>query len=74
MIERNYTPEDLGRRLKELLNEKNISQRKFANELGVNEGYISHIIKGERALILTNLCKACEILATTPNYLIYGIK
>ncbi len=41
--------------------------------LNLSKSLISRIINGGRNLTLKNLDKACKLLGTTPNYLIYGI-
>lgn len=74
MKEKNYSQKDLGRRLKELLNERKKVQQELADYLEVTQAYISQIIAGKTAMNLTTLDGICKFLDTTPNYLIYGTK
>lgn len=74
MIDKNYTPKDLGSRLKELIKENNLTQIQFSEKIEFSRPYISCMIGGKRSLSIETLDKICKALNTTPDYLIYGIK
>jgi transcriptional regulator with XRE-family HTH domain len=68
-----YDPCSLGERLKEFLDEYKVAQDDFGELIGgFGKSYISKVIKGKAHLTLVSLDAACEILGTTPVYLMYG--
>ncbi len=54
---------EFGKHLKELRNNKNLTQQEFANKSGLHRNYIGMIERGERNPSLINL----EIIAKTLN-------
>ncbi len=65
--------ETLGTRIKELLKDKNMSQKKLAQLTGCTEAAISLYIKGERIPRSSVLSKIAMALETTSDYLAEGI-
>jgi transcriptional regulator with XRE-family HTH domain len=59
-----------GKRLTELLSEKNISQYQLAQECGIDRGAISKYITGERAPQMDAFLTICDELQVSPNYFI----
>lgn len=59
-------------RIKEMLHEKNISQKQLAEMTGVTESAISHYIKGDRVPRGANLVKIAKALGTTADDLLSG--
>ncbi len=57
-------------RIKELLNEKNISQKRLSEMTGITESAISHYIKGDRVPRGMNLIKISEALGISADSLI----
>lgn len=57
-------------RIKELLNEKNISQKRLSELTGITESAISHYIKGDRVPRGMNLIKISEVLGISADSLI----
>ena len=57
-------------KLKELLRDNNISQKQLADELNTSQPTVNRWIKGENEPSLKTLVKICEILNTTPNYIL----
>lgn len=57
-------------RIKEMLNEKNISQKQLSEVTGITESAISHYIKGDRVPRGTNLVKIARALGTTTDDLL----
>ena len=61
-------------RIKEMLDEKNISQKQLSDITGITESAISHYIKGDRVPRGTNLVKIAKALGTTADDLLSGDK
>ncbi len=59
-------------RIKEMLNEKGISQKKLSELTGITESAISHYIKGDRVPRGQNLVKIAKALGTTTDDLLSG--
>ena len=59
-------------RIKEMLKEKNISQKELAEMTGITESAISRYVKGERVPRGTNLIKIAKALETTADELLIG--
>ncbi len=59
-------------RIKELLKEKEISQKELSEMTGITESAISHYVKGDRVPRGTNLVKIAEALGTTADDLLSG--
>lgn len=63
----------LGKRLKYLRNERNLSLRKLAHEAGISPSYLSHLETDKVSNpSLEILCKLSASLRTTLAYLCYG--
>lgn len=56
--------------IKQMLREKNISQKSLAEMTGITESAISHYIKGDRVPRGGNLAKIAKALDTTADYLL----
>ena len=61
-------------RIKEMLQEKGISQKELAELTGLTESAISHYVKGDRVPRGTNLVKIANALGTTTDDLLSGDK
>ena len=59
-------------RIKEMLKEKNISQKELAEMTGITESAISRYVKCERVPRGTNLIKIAKALETTADELLIG--
>lgn len=64
--------EDIGKRVKKRRIELGYTQEYFAEKMDVSIQMISGTESGKKALKLENFIKFCEILETTPDYLIKG--
>ena len=64
---------ELGKRLKTLLEQKQMSQKDLATAVGCTEAAISHYIKGDRVPRASVLKKIAIALDTTSDYLMEGI-
>ena len=64
---------ELGKRLKTLLEQKQMSQKDLATAVGCTEAAISHYIKGDRVPRASVLTKIAIALDTTSDYLMEGI-
>jgi len=59
-------------RLKEMLEEKGISQKMLSDLTGITESAISHYVKGDRVPRGMNLVKIADALGTTTDDLLCG--
>ena len=64
--------EDIGKRVKKRTIELGYTQEYLAEKMDVSIQMISGTESGKKALKLENFIKFCEILETTPDYLIKG--
>ena len=65
--------DNLGERIKQLLDKKGITQKELADKTGCTEAAISHYIKGDRNPRASVLTKIAVALDTTSDYLMEGI-
>ena len=63
----------MGERIREMLEQKNMTQKEIAIKAGITEAAMSHYIKGDRVPRSTVLTKIAIALDTTPEYLLEGI-
>ena len=59
-----------GQIIRELLEQKSISQKELASSAGVTEAAMSHYIKGDRVPRGANLLNIAKALGTTTNVLL----
>ena len=64
----------LKNRLKEVLEEKNITQKELAIRIGVTEGTISRYVNGKRKISLLNIFKIANCLNVPMEELIVIVK
>lgn len=64
--------EDIGKRVKKRRIELGYTQEYLAEKMDVSIQMISGTESGKKTLKLENFIKFCEILETTPDYLIKG--
>ena len=62
--------DNFSRVLALLRQEKGISQRKAAGELGISQALLSHYENGAREPGLQFLCRACDYYGVTADYLL----
>ncbi len=62
----------VGNRIKKLLEQYNMTQRQFAEKVGVQETAVSHYIKGDRRPRGAILLNIANVLNTTTDYLLSG--
>lgn len=70
----NYSLADMGARVGELMAERGHCQSELANMLGMNQSFISYLIRGRKGPTVDTLDRLCRALDTTPNYLMYGLR
>lgn len=63
----------IGKRIKELLNKHDISQKDLARYIGTTEASISRYVNDEREPVAKILYKIAQELHTTTDYLISGV-
>ena len=61
---------DLGRRVKDLRRQQNMTQEELAEKLEISASFLGHIERGTRIASLETLVKLCQVLDTDPNYLL----
>lgn len=64
----------LGQNIKRLREQNMISQRSFAQMVGMSQAYLSGVESGQRNIGYTNLCKIAEGLDVKPSDLLKGIR
>lgn len=60
----------IGKKIENLLIEKNITQRELAKRIGTTEVTISRYINGQRDPKAENIAKIAEVLGTTTDHLL----
>lgn len=64
----------LGQNIKRLREQNMISQRSFAQMVGMSQAYLSGVESGQRNIGYANLCKIAEGLDVEPSELLRGIR
>ena len=62
----------LGRRIRELRRQKNMTQAQLAELTGVSTSFVGHIERGTRILSIETFAHFCTALEAEPNDLIYA--
>ncbi|MBQ3120321.1 MAG: helix-turn-helix transcriptional regulator [Peptococcaceae bacterium] len=65
--------EKLGKRIKELRNNKGISQEKFALSIGMDRTYFASVEGGKRNISIVNIKKIADGLGVSLNELFQGM-
>lgn len=63
----------LGKKIKEYREYNNFTQEDLAKELDIATNHYGRIERGENSCTITNLCKICKFLNTSPNSLLSDI-
>ena len=61
---------ELGKNICDLRREKGITQEELAEKAGISTSFLGHIERGSRIASLETLVALCNILKTTPQYLL----
>lgn len=64
---------ELGARIKELRNQKGLSQEKFALDIGMDRTYFASVEAGKRNVAIINIKKIADGLGVTLSELFEGI-
>lgn len=64
---------ELGARIKELRNQKGLSQEKFALDIGMDRTYFASVEAGKRNIAIINIKKIADGLGVTLSELFDGI-
>ena len=62
--------DSIGKKLKEIRQNKNFTQEFVATSVGVNTSHISNIENGKVKISLTTLFNVCNVLGTTVDYVL----
>ena len=62
--------EDLGRRIRQIRRESNMTQEQLAEKLGISASFMGHIERGTRVPSLETLVMICNELDVTPDFLL----
>ena len=65
--------ETLGQRIKELRNEKGVSQEKFALSIGMDRTYFASVEAGKRNISIVNIKKIADGLGVSLSDLFEGL-
>lgn len=60
----------VGANIQRKLNQKNIKQQSLADSLGISKQVMNKIIKGSKAINVSELAKIAEVLGTTTDELL----
>ena len=63
---------DLGRRVKGLRRQQNMTQEELAEKLEISASFLGHIERGTRIASLETFVALCDVLDATPNHLLAG--
>lgn len=64
---------ELGTKIKELRNQKGLSQEKFALDIGMDRTYFASVEAGKRNIAIVNIKKIADGLGVTLSELFEGI-
>jgi transcriptional regulator with XRE-family HTH domain len=64
---------ELGRRVRALRQERNLSQEKLAEKARVHRTYVGSLERGERNVALINIVRLAEALGVDPCELVKGM-
>ncbi len=62
MKEKNLLTQEIASKIKQLMEEKNLSQRRLANKSGIKEGYLGYLLRGKKRFNLIHIEKICAAL------------
>ena len=62
----------LGRRVRDLRQEKKLTQEELAEIVGISPSFVGHIERGEKKASLETIVRLCEILDVPADYLLRG--
>ena len=65
--------ENVGKRVRELRNERNLSQTEFGNMLGISGQYFGKIERGKMNISANLIVKICDITEVSADYILFGI-
>jgi transcriptional regulator with XRE-family HTH domain len=68
MYANNYT--QVGKNISMLMEQRGMTQQNLANRLGISKQVMSKIIKGNKAINVTELSQIASILDTTTDFLL----
>jgi len=63
---------ELGRRVRELRRQQNLTQAELAEKIGVSTSFVGHIERGSRVISLETFANLCAALEAEPNDLLYA--
>jgi transcriptional regulator with XRE-family HTH domain len=61
---------DFGQRVRTMRRNNNLTQEELAEKAGISTSFLGHIERGSRIASLETLVALCNILKTTPQYLL----
>ena len=64
---------NVGKRVKKLRNERNLSQTKFGKMIGISGQYLGMIEKGANNLSVDLIVKICDVTGVSSDYILFGI-
>lgn len=61
---------DLGARVRVIRRQQSLTQEELAEKVGISASFLGHIERGSRVASLETLVSLCNVLNTTPEYLL----
>lgn len=61
---------DLGSRVRIIRRQQSLTQEELAEKVGISASFLGHIERGTRVASLETLVSLCNVLDTTPEYLL----
>ena len=61
---------DLGARVRTIRRQQSLTQEELAEKVGISASFLGHIERGTRVASLETLVSLCNVMNTTPEYLL----
>ncbi len=61
---------DFGQRVRTIRRKNHLTQEELAEQVGISTSFLGHIERGSRIASLETLVLLCNVLKTTPQYLL----
>jgi len=72
MREKSFDYRELGRRVRDLRQEKHLTQEELAELVGISVSFVGHIERAEKMASMETIARLCDILDVPADYLLRG--
>ena len=62
--------QDMGRRIRTVRRQRELTQEKLAEQVGISASFLGHLERGTRVASLETLVALCNVLKVNPDYLL----